>query len=303
MSSASRLAIAVALTLLAAPALADVVRGEAAYARRGDAAYARRADGALAGRADPRPIREAVRAYEAALAAEPDRLETRWKLLRALYFEGDFAAADAAAEQALFERATALADESLTRLSGRAGGPLAELSDGELRERLARAGIATSDAAALHFWSAVAWGAWSQSHGLLDAVREGVAQRIYEQARLAHRLDPDLEQGGSLRLLSRLHAKLPRVPLVSGFVDRRQAEPLAAETLRRWPEHPGNRLLLALTWLELEPARRREALALLGEVAATAPRASQRVEDSAVALAAQERLARERQTAQPASGG
>jgi len=278
------LAITIGLAL-AAPARADIGRG--------DAAYAQRAAGAAGGQADPGPIREAVRAYQAALAAEPESLEIRWKLLRALYFEGDFATADRAAEKALFERATALADESLTRLAERAGGALVGLSDAELRERLARAGIATSDVAALHFWSAVAWGAWSQSHGLLDAVREGVAERIYEQARLAHRLDPDLEQGGSLRLLSRLHAKLPRVPLVSGFVDRKQAEPLAAQTLERWPEHPGNRFLLALTWLELSPERRGEALALLGEVAASAPRASQQVEDAAVVIAAQERLAAE----------
>ena len=270
---------------LAAPAVADVARG--------DAAYVRRADGALEGRAHPGPIREAVVAYEAALAAAPGSLEVRWKLLRALYFEGDFATAERAAEKALFERATALADESLALLAERAGGDLAALDDTALHARLARAGVAPRDAAALHFWSAVSWGVWSQSHGLLDAVREGVARRIYEQAHLAHRLDPELEQGGSLRLLSRLHAKLPRVPLVSGFVDRAQAEPLAAETLRRWPEHPGNRLLLALTWLELEPARRDEALALLGEVAAAAPRVSQQVEDEAVAIAARERLAAE----------
>jgi hypothetical protein len=281
---ASLLAITIGLAL-AAPAAADVGRGDAAYARRGA--------GAAAGQADPGPIREAVRAYQAALAAEPESLAIRWRLLRALYFEGDFATPERAAEKALFERATALADESLRLFAARAGDGLAELSEDELRARLSQAGIAASDAAALHFWSAVAWGAWSQTHGLLDAVRAGVAERIHEQALLAHRLDPDLEQGGALRLLSRLHAKLPRVPLVSGFVDRKQAEPLAAETLERWPEHPGNRLLLALTWLELAPERRGEALALLGEVAASAPRASQQVEDAAVVIAAQERLAAE----------
>jgi tetratricopeptide (TPR) repeat protein len=282
-----RVAAAIGLVLwaLSAPAAADVARGDAAYARRGA--------GGFEGRADPGPIREAVRFYEAALAAAPESLEVRWKLLRALYFQGDFATPERSAEKALFERATALADESLARLAARAGDDLAALSDDKLRVRLAGAGVPASDAAALKFWSAVVWGVWSQTHGLLDAVRAGAAQRIYQGALLAHRLDPDLEQGGSLRLLSRLHAKLPRVPLVSGFVDRSQAEPLAVETLERWPDHPGNRLLLALTWLELQPARRKEALALLEEVAASAPRDSQQVEDAAVAIAAQERLAAE----------
>jgi hypothetical protein len=279
---AAAVALGLTLSVPAASGSPDVARGDAAWARRGE--------GALGGRAEPGPIREAVQAYETALEAAPESIELRWKLLRALHFEGDFASPDAAAEKATYERAIRLAEESLALLA--AGQDLAALSDDTLRERLARAGVSTQDAAALHFWSAVAWGAWSQTHGLLDAVRRGVAERIYEQARLAHRLAPDLEQGGPLRLLSRLHAKLPRVPLVSSFVDRGRAEPLAAETLRRWPAHPGNRLLLALTWLELEPARRDEALALLREVVATAPRPAQQVEDAAVVRAAAERLAR-----------
>jgi hypothetical protein len=273
---------------LAGATAADIARGDAAYAQRGASA--------LGDRAAPEAIRAAVAAYEAALAAAPDSLEARWKLLRALYFEGDFATPDPDAKKALFERATALAEQSIERFQARAGDDLAGLDDAALRARLAAAGISTTDAAALQFWSAVAWGVWSRSHGLLDAVRRGVAERIYEQARLANRLQPALEQGGPLRLLARLHAKLPRVPLISGFVDRSQAEPLAEETLRRWPEHPGNRLLVALTWLELDPARRAEALSLLGEVAAVSPRPSQRVEDAAVVSAAQERLSREQAT-------
>jgi tetratricopeptide (TPR) repeat protein len=270
---------------LAAPAAADVARGDAAYAERGL--------GAAAGRAEPEPIGSAVRAYQAALAREPERFEARWKLLRALYFEGDFATADPAAKKALFERATALAEESLALFEARVGEGLAELPEAALRAKVEAAGLSPSDAAALHFWSAVAWGVWSQSHGLLDAVRKGVARRIYDEASVAHRLDPDLELGGPLRLLARLHAKLPHVPFVSGFVDRSLAEPLAAEAVQRWPTHPGNRYLLALTWLDLAPDRRSDALRLLREVAAWSPRASQRVEDAAVASAARERLAQE----------
>ena len=270
---------------LGAPAGADI--------RRGDAAYERRAEHAVARQADPANIRAAVRAYEATLAADPESLEARWKLLRALYFEGDFATTDATAKNALFERAVALAEDSRARFEARAGADLAGRSDAELRGALAGAGISATDAAALHFWSAVAWGVWSQTHGLLEAVRRGVAERIYAQASLAHRLEPDLEQGGPLRLLARLHAKLPRVPLVSGFVDREKAVPLAAEARLRWPGHPGNALLLAVTWLELAPGSRDEALALLAEIAAAEPRPEQHIEDAAVVQAARERLADE----------
>jgi len=288
------LVLAAAL-LLGSSTRTDLARADAAYGQRG------RADSA--GRLEAGPIRAAVRGYEAALAADPEDLESRWKLLRALYFEGDFATTEPAAKQALFERATALADESWARVEARVGRDLVELPESELRARLAQSDTAADDVAALSFWGAVSWGAWSQTHGLLDAVRRGVAERIHGLALIASRLDPGLEQGGPLRLLSRLHAKLPRVPLVSGFVDRSQAAPLAEEALRRWPEHPGNRLLLALTWLELEPARRDEALALLRQVAEITPRSSQLAEDAAVVHAARERLAQERDPQPLASGG
>lgn len=285
-----RIALAAALALFGAlaPASADLARG--------DEEYARRAEGHVAERAKPERIEGAVRAYENALAREPENLEAYWKLLRALHFQGDFATSDAAAAKRLFERATALAEEAQAKLAARAGSGLAEVTDDELRARLSRAGIPVVDAAALNFWSAVAWGSWSQRHGLLEAVRAGVAGRIFEGAALASRLDPALEQGGALRLLSRLHATLPRVPFISGFVDRRRAEPLAAETVGRWPDHPGNRFLLALTWLEVETRRREDAIALLEEVAATEPRATQLVEDTAVVIAAKQRLALELRT-------
>ena len=59
---------------------------------RGDAAWARRAEGEESGRPQPGPILEAVSAYEEALASKPEDLEAHWKLLRAFYFAGYFAA-------------------------------------------------------------------------------------------------------------------------------------------------------------------------------------------------------------------
>lgn len=285
--SAASAALLIALFALAA------LPARASELARADRVWAQRAEGAREGRAAPGPIAEALRAYETALAAEPSSLEARWKLLRALHFQGDFATADPAARRAIFERACALAEESLALLAERSG-DLAGLSDAALRARLAEAGVSPRDAAGVQFWSAVAWGAWSQTHGLLDAVRKGVANRIHLHAELAHRIDPALEEGGPLRLLARLHGTLPRVPLISGWVDRERAVPLAEEVVERWPSHPGNHFLVALTWLELEPARRDDALTLLAEVAASERRASHAVEDEAVRRAASERLARER---------
>jgi tetratricopeptide (TPR) repeat protein len=262
----------------------------------GDAAYLRRAAGGSDGHAAPEPIGEAVRAFQEAVAADPRNLEARWKLLRALHFEGEFATDDRAAKRRIFDRARTLSERGIELLAERVGGGqrLHELSEGERQARLARASVPTRDVAALHFWSAINWAAWSQVSGLFDAVRRGVANRIHEDALLVLAIAPDYEDGGAHRLLAALHARLPRVPLVSGWVDRARALPHAESALAIAPQHPGNQLLLALTLLDLEPERRSEAVALLEKVAASEPRAATQVEDLAIRREARERLALER---------
>lgn len=271
----------------------------AAYAddvARGDAAWAGRAEGEREGRPMPGPIREAVRAYESALAASPESLEARWKLLRALHFEGEFAAQEAEDKRTVFGRAREVSEEGLGLLADQvgAGVRLDDLETGDVASRLAASGLPPTGVARLYFWSAINWGAWSQQVGLLRAVRQGVANRLYRYTEIAIALEPDYDEGGALRLLGRLHAELPRVPFVSGWVDRRQALPLIERAHALAPNTPGNRLLLALTLLDLAPERRAEALGLLEQVQELTPRASMRVEDLAMRREARERLATER---------
>ena len=54
--------------------------------------------------------------------------------------------------------------------------------------------------------------------------RGAVANAAGRYAKTVHEA---VEQGGAWRLLSRLHSALPRVPWLSGWVDPRQAVPLA----------------------------------------------------------------------------
>src|SRR5512139_3264475 len=90
-------ALAVLIAFAARGALAAVPPLE-----RGDAAWLRRAEGHDGVRARPEPVREAIAGYEAAIAASPDALEPRWKLLRALWFEGDFTSGDPDRERASY---------------------------------------------------------------------------------------------------------------------------------------------------------------------------------------------------------
>jgi hypothetical protein len=124
-------------------------------------------------------------------------------------------------------------------------------------------------------------------------VRAGVADRLYEGALAVLDLDPGFEEGGAHRLLARVHAQVPRIPFLTGWVDPELAVPAAERALALGPRHPANRFLLALTLLEVAPERRAEAVALLEETARSAPRPEQRLEDLAMRRAARERLAQE----------
>lgn len=297
---ASRL---VAAALAAVAALAAGARGASAglpadallAMARGEAAYTGRHEGASAdGRARPEPIAAAVAAYAEAVAAAPEALAPRWRLVRALYFAGDFASPIPEEADRHLDRATAESEAAKDALSARLGGRRAlDAAEPEaLRAALSPADVA--DAAALYFWSSVAWAAWGREHGVVAAVREGLAGRIYRDATMAGALDEAIEDGGAHRMLARLHATLPRIPFVSGWVDPAQALPELERALEIAPSHPGNRMLYGVTLLELEPERRAEALALLEEAAALEPRPLERTEDLALRRSARERLAEER---------
>lgn len=288
-SRAGKRAIHVVLAAMLGIACLDASANDLA---RGDAAWARRAEGERDGRPRPGPILEAVQFYESALAASPSDWEARWKLLRALHFAGDFAARDAEAARGSFERAREVSEEGLDRLAEAVGTGmrLEELEPRAIRARLGTADVAPSDAARLYFWSAINWGAWSRTVGLLSAVRQGVANRLQRYTSIAIALEPGYDEGGAFRLLGRLHAELPRVPFVTGWVDREQALPLIERAYALAPANPGNRLLLALTLLEFAPERRGEALELLDRVQRLTPRPPMRIEDLAMRREARVRL-------------
>ena len=257
-----------------------------------DHAWQRRAVGETAGRPLPAPVLESIRAYERVLDADPGALEARWKLLRSLHFAAEFAVFAEQEQQRFLERGREVAETGLGLVAAASpsGERLDALGPRALPDALAAVGLPKSDVARLHFWAAIHWGAWSREAGLLAAVRAGVANRIHRYTQIAIALDPEYDDGAAYRLLGRLHAELPRVPFVSGWVDREQAIPLIERAFTLAPENPGNRLLLALTLLELDPARRPEALALLQSVERLTPRDTMKIEDLAMRREAADRL-------------
>lgn len=253
-------AVAFLLTVAAVPpATAQLAAAEGAWQTR-----AEKIDGNLA---DAARIEDAVRAYRVACSEQPEALSPRWQMLRALHYMVDFSnAADNRKQQAL--------DEAV---------------------RLAKLWVANDDAsgdvsdrAQLYFWAAIVWGVHGQRVGLLTIVREGVAGRIHDYAERAVSLDPKIERGGGYRLLSRLHAELPYVPLISGWVDRGRVLPFAQQAAAIAPDDPGNQLILALALIDA--GRSADAQTPLAAVAAREPRAELLAEDLATREQARRRL-------------
>jgi hypothetical protein len=141
------------------------------------------------------------------------------------------------------------------------------------------------------FWAAIAWGTWATSHGTVAAGLRGAAARIRDHAERAAAIDEGWRDAGPLRLLGRLHTVAPRVPLFSGWIDRRYGIARLERAVELSRADPRNELFLAEALLRNAPARRAEAAALLAGLAARAPDADETVEQSETLAAARRRLA------------
>lgn len=260
----------------------------------GDAAWASRAVGEVDGLAPSGPIAGAVAAYWRAVGADPMDLEARWKLLRALHYEAKFSAAGQTHSEILWEEAIRVADQSTAHVAKLAGVQLETLAGAEQDALLVERDLAGDPLARIYFWSGVIWSAWSQQVGIVGAIRKGVATRVRDYAQAALHLEPDYLGGAPYRLLGRMHALVPRIPFLTGWVDRSRAIPLLEQAHALAPWHPGNRLLLALTLEELAPERDAEAHELLWEVAQLDPRESMRAEDLDFREQARQSLAEQR---------
>jgi hypothetical protein len=254
----------------------------AAVLAAGDTAWAKRAQGD--------GIAPALSAYRKAVESRPSSLEARWKLLRALYFEGEFTL-PASERMAAYDESLELARETLEMLVRPMGG--LERFEGLSPEARAKALRGEPEAAGVLFWAAVHWGLWGENTGVFKAARQGVGGRIRDLSETVVRLDERFESAGGHRMLGRLHAVAPKIPLFTGWVDRDEALVHLRRAWRLAPEEPYNGLYLAEAIFEHDEDRRVEALGILRELAGRRPRNDHRVEDTAILVQARELLAAE----------
>jgi len=261
-------ALTLAISILCTPcdrALASVADSIAA----GDAAWSRRAEGHQGARAEPAPIQEAIDAYTAALAAEPDNLDARWRLLRALYFQGEFVLDDKEARLELFENGREIADTGRLQIEKHYG--MTEDSLEMKPQEVAAAIGKDTTAAEVFFWSSTHWGLWGRYRGKIAAARQGVATKIRKFAEIVILLDERIENAGGHRVLGRLNAEAPKIPLVTGWISRDRAISELRRALEIAPQDLLTNLFLAEALLEFRPQKEQEALDILHAIVESDP--------------------------------
>lgn len=262
-------AVLALLLALSAPLEAQIDAGEAAWIRR--------AEGHQADRAALGPIDQAIAAYERAVREQPDNLEAYWKLLRALHYKGDYAVHTQEGKQKVFGRGREVVEAALERIGRRVGGR--EKLDDLPPAQVAKLVSGVPEAPHVFLWGAIHWGLWGDAYGRMAAARQGVGEKIRRYGEITVALDERFDKAGGHRLLGRLHTLAPRIPFVTGWVDREKAVSHLRRAVALAPEDLYNQVYLAEALLQFQPGREAEARQILRGVLQKKPDPARVVED------------------------
>jgi tetratricopeptide (TPR) repeat protein len=247
----------------------------------GDRHWEGRADGHQGGRAMAAPIDAAIAAYQRAVTQNPDDLEARWKLLRAMRFKGAYVASNNNEKKEVYDRAKKAGQEAIAvvdrQLSAKGVKPVSKAND----KQVAGAAKTIPGAAEVLLWDAVNWGEWALAYGKMAAAREGAADRIRRQATMALLVDPTIDGGTPGRVLGRLHHQTPRIPFITGWASGREAVRFLGESLRIDPKNKVTIVFLAEAMVSNDPKTRARAVSMLREVVNTPPDPAFEVEQTA----------------------
>jgi tetratricopeptide (TPR) repeat protein len=250
------LIVAIAVAGFALPSLAQVSEG--------DQHWNARAEGHQGARAKPAQIDAAIAAYRKAVAQEPNNLDARGKLLRAVRFKGAYVAATNDEKKVIYEIAKNDGNAAMAVVNRQlaAKGVKADASE----KNVADAARAIPSAAEVFFWDSVNWGEWALAYGKMAAVRQGAADRIRREATIAMLIDPKLDGGGPQRVLGRLHDQTPHVPFITGWASSKEAVRFLRESNRIDPTNKITRVFLADALVSNDSKNGPEAIRILREV-------------------------------------
>jgi tetratricopeptide (TPR) repeat protein len=246
--------------LFSAAAMAQVAEG--------DQHWAVRAEGHQGGHAKAAQVDAAIAAYQKAIAQNPNDIEPRWKLLRALRFKGMYVATTADDKKRIYNDGKAAGNDAMALLDKQlaARGVASPEKAGE--KQVADAARAIPGAGEIFLWDSINWGEWALVYGKMAAVKEGAADRIRREATIAVLVDPRLEGGAPARVLGRLHDQTPHIPFITGWASSKEAVRFLNESLKVDPANKITRTFLAEAMVSLDSDTKPQAVQILKEVIA-----------------------------------
>ena len=236
----------------------------------GDQHWNARAEGSQNGRAKADQINAAIAAYQKAVTADPNDLDPRWKLLRALRFKGAYVAATNDEKKQIYAQAKRSGDEAMKVLDKRLAAKGINSPSKASEKQVAEAAKTISGAPEIFLWDSINWGEWALAYGKFAAAREGAADRIRREATIANLVDPKLEGGSPSRVLGRLHDQTPRIPFLTGWASSRDAVRFLNDSLKIDPANKITIVFLAEAMVNNNSDARPQAVQMLKN-AVTAP--------------------------------
>jgi tetratricopeptide (TPR) repeat protein len=236
----------------------------AAQVSDGDRHWNARAEGHVGGRAKAAPIDAAIAAYQKTVAQDPNNLDARWKLLRAIRFKGAYVASTVDEKKNVYGGAKSAGESALAvinRLLSAKG-----VKSNAAEKQIADAARTIPGAGEVFFWDSVNWGEWALAYGKMAAVRQGAADRIRREATIAMLINPKMDGGGPQRVLGRLHDETPHVPFITGWASSDEAVRFLRESYKLDPTNKITRVFLADALVSNSSKNAPEAIRILQDV-------------------------------------
>jgi tetratricopeptide (TPR) repeat protein len=189
------------LTAIAAKAQSDLQKGISWYEQR--------AEGAQGVTAKREPVEKAIGHLTLAMNEPQSELQAAIHLCRSYIFKGRFVESEPRLRTKALGQAKEIAERMLTKYP----------NNRELRfEHLAALGL------------------WGESLGIFRAAKEGIATRMREACEAMIRLDPEFMNGVGKRSLAVLNYKVPVIPFIISWPDKKKSLALLAEVMASYPD-------------------------------------------------------------------
>jgi len=267
------MALVVVFLLVAAVAFGQVAEGDQHWAQRGE--------GQVAGHAKPAQIDAAIAAYQRAVAANPNDLEARSKLLRAIRFKGAYVATSSDDKKKIYADAKKAGGDALAAVGRALRAKGVSSIENAPEKQVADAARTVPGAPEVFLWDAINWGEWALAYGKMAAAREGAADRIRREATIAELVDPKMEGGSPSRVLGRLHDQTPHIPFITGWASSKEAVRFLNESFKIDPANKITRVFLAEAMVNNNSDTKPQAIQLLRETVSAPNDPNFEVEQSA----------------------